>query len=72
MDEPRPRFAERAKAFYHDHEPACTVAFFVAGFLFDALAVGRIDELRSIVQQAIYLLLCAPFTRITSPRTPPV
>jgi hypothetical protein len=62
MDEPRPRLAERAKTFYHEHEPACTAAFFVAGFLFDALAVGRIDELRSIVQQAVYLLLCALFT----------
>ena len=62
MDEARPRFSERAKAFYHDHEPACTVAFFVAGFLFDTMAVGRIDERRGIVQQAVYLLLCALFT----------
>ena len=62
MDETRPRLAERAKAFYHAHEPACTVGFFIAGFLFDTLAVGRIDELRGIIQQAVYLLLCALFT----------
>ena len=53
---------ERAKKFYSDHEPACTGGFFVAGFLFDVLAVGRIDELRNMVQQAVYLLLCAFFT----------
>lgn len=57
-----PRLVGRAKAFYRDHETACTVGFFVAGFLFDALAVGRIDELRGILQQAAYLLLCALFT----------
>jgi hypothetical protein len=62
MDDPRPRFSERAKTFYHDHEAACTVAFFAAGFLFDMVAVGRIDKLHNIVQQAVYLLLCALFT----------
>jgi hypothetical protein len=62
MDATRPRLTERAKAFYRDHEPACTVAFFAAGFLFDMLAVGRIDELHNIIQQAIYLFLCALFT----------
>lgn len=53
---------ERAKAFYRDHEPACTVAFFAAGFLFDAMAAGRIDERRGMLQQALYLFLCALFT----------
>lgn len=52
---------ERAKAFYEKHEPACTVAFFVAGFLFDTLAVGRIDKLHNILHQASYLFLCALF-----------
>jgi hypothetical protein len=52
----------RAKAFYHDHEPACTAAFFAAGFLFDTLAVGRIDKLHNIIHQATYLTLCAVFT----------
>ena len=53
---------ERAKSFYEKHEAACTVAFFVAGFLFDTLAVGRIDKLHNIIHQASYLFLCALFT----------
>ncbi|MFH1724390.1 MAG: DUF2914 domain-containing protein [Elusimicrobiota bacterium] len=52
---------ERAKRFYQEHEPACTAGFFIAGFLFDTLAVGRIDRLHNIIHQAIYLLLCALF-----------
>ena len=55
---------ERAKAFYRDHEPACTAGFFVAGFLFDTLAVGRIDKLHNILHQATYLSLCAFFTSL--------
>jgi hypothetical protein len=57
-----PPFIERAKRFYAEHEPACTAAFFVGGFLFDALFVGRIDERRGMIQQAAYLALCALFT----------
>jgi len=53
---------ERAKAFYNDHEPACTAGLFVAGFLFDVLAVGRIDKLHNIIHQATYLSLCAYLT----------
>ena len=55
---------ERAKNFYHDHEPLCTTLFFAAGFLFDTLAVGRIDRLHNVIHQAIYLLLCASFTSL--------
>ena len=55
---------ERLKAFYREHEPACTVGFFVAGFLFDTLAVGRIDKLHNIIHQAVYLSLCALFTTL--------
>jgi hypothetical protein len=55
---------ERFKKFYHENEPACTVAFFVAGFLFDTLAVGRIDKLHNIIHQASYLALCAFFTAL--------
>ncbi len=53
---------ERLKTFYNEHEAACTAAFFVAGFLFDVLAVGRIDRLHNIIHQATYLSLCAFFT----------
>ena len=62
MDPARPSVSERAKAFYRDHEPACTAGFFAAGFLFDTVAVGRIDKLHNIVHQALYLFLCATFT----------
>lgn len=50
---------QRAVAFYHVHEPACTAALFVFGFLFDTLFVGRIDKLHNILHQASYLLFCA-------------
>ena len=54
--------AARIKDFYLEHEPACTAGFFIAGFLFDMLAVGRIDHVRNIIHQATYLFLCALFT----------
>ncbi|MBI3300292.1 MAG: DUF2914 domain-containing protein [Elusimicrobia bacterium] len=53
---------ERAKRFYADHEPACTAGFFVAGFIFDVFAVGRIDKLHNVLHQAGYLLLCGWLT----------
>ncbi len=52
----------RAQLFYEEHEGACTVALFVAGFLFDTLAVGRIDKLHNIIHQASYLTMCALLT----------
>jgi hypothetical protein len=52
----------RAKRFYLAHEPLCTVVFFAAGFLFDTLAVGRIDRLHNVIHQASYLSLCAFLT----------
>ena len=56
------RWTQPARNFYHDHEPACTVGLFVFGFLFDTLAVGRIDKLHNIIHQASYLTLCALLT----------
>lgn len=53
---------ERALHFYHEHEPLCAAAFFIAGFLFDTLFVGRIDKLENVVHQASYLTLCALLT----------
>lgn len=61
---PRPRILERAQDFYRRNEPACTVGLFVAGFLFDTLAVGRIDKLHNIIHQASYLFLCAFLTSL--------
>ncbi len=52
----------RVKDYYHNHERACTAGLFVAGFLFDTLAVGRIDAPHNIIHQACYLSLCAWLT----------
>jgi hypothetical protein len=35
------------------------VAFFIAGFIFDAIALQRIDELFGIIQQAVYVTIAA-------------
>ena len=63
-DESASTLLGRAKTFYREHEPACTAGFFVAGFLFDTLAVGRIDKLHNVIHQATYLSLCALFTSL--------
>ncbi len=55
---------ERARRFYDEHEAVCTTAFFVAGFLFDTLFVGRIDKLHNILHQAAYLSMCAWLTSL--------
>jgi Protein of unknown function (DUF2914) len=47
----------RVGAFRRRHPHAEHVAFFVAGFTFDALMVRRIDDVRVLVQQGIYLTL---------------
>jgi len=46
---------ERLKLYYGRHEGRVAAAFFVAGFVFDMLTVGRIDSWAVIGQQAIYL-----------------
>jgi hypothetical protein len=45
--------------FYRRYEHWISVAFFVFGFVFDALILHRIDEPAVIIQQAVYLFLCA-------------
>lgn len=57
----RAPLSERFRRFYHENEPLCTAGLFVVGFLFDTLAVGRIDELHNILHQGTYLTLCALF-----------
>ncbi len=44
-----------AKAFYSRHPKWVPIVFFLVGFVFDAFMLRRIDDLFSIVQQAIYL-----------------
>lgn len=43
-------------SFYQRHETLVTVIVFFAGFLFDILTLGRIDDLRNLIQQFIFLL----------------
>jgi hypothetical protein len=51
----RPSLRQRLAAFRQRHERAEHVAFFVGGFVFDALMVNRIDETPVLVQQGAYL-----------------
>ena len=41
--------------FYQHHEVLVSVIVFAAGFVFDLLTLGRIDDLLNLIQQAIYL-----------------
>src|SRR5215468_2207968 len=45
----------RVRAFRARHAREEGIAFFIGGFLFDAVMVGRIDETPLLVQQAAYL-----------------
>lgn len=46
---------ERLKLYYSRNEGRVAAAFFVAGFIFDMLTVGRIDSWATICQQVVYL-----------------
>jgi Protein of unknown function (DUF2914) len=46
---------ERLKVYYTRNEGRVAATFFVAGFVFDMLTVGRIDSWAVIGQQALYL-----------------
>ncbi len=46
---------EKAKSFYQRHARWMPALFFVFGFLADALLIHRIDDLLTILQQAVYL-----------------
>jgi hypothetical protein len=45
----------RLQAFRHEHKKAEVVAFFGAGFLFDLIAVRRVDDALMLLQQGLYL-----------------
>ncbi|HZJ55258.1 MAG TPA: DUF2914 domain-containing protein, partial [Myxococcaceae bacterium] len=45
------------RAFRARHAREESIAFFIGGFLFDAVMVGRIDETPLLVQQAAYLVV---------------
>lgn len=47
----------RLQAFRHRHEMAEIAVFFIAGFLFDILTLSRIDDVATLVQEGLYLVL---------------
>jgi hypothetical protein len=49
----------RLQAFRHEHRKAEVVAFFAAGFLFDVVAVSRVDDAYMLLQQGLYLAVLA-------------
>ena len=49
----------RLQAFRHEHKKAEIVVCFAAGFLFDVVAVSRIDDFLTLLQQGLYLAVIA-------------
>jgi len=43
--------------FYQRHEVLVSSGVFIAGFVFDLLTLGRVDDLINLIQQAIYLII---------------
>lgn len=52
---PPPGGIRRFRLYYARNERTIAVLFFVGGFVFDILALGRIDSWRAIGQQIVYL-----------------
>lgn len=45
--------------FYNDYHQYQDAVFFIFGFLFDLMLIGRIDEGFDLIQQAVYIILIA-------------
>lgn len=57
-------FKDKVLASYRRHEAYAPALFFVLGFLFDVVTLGRIDDLLTIAQQGMYLALIAAFISV--------
>ena len=55
---------EFARGIYKRNERWIPIAFFIAGFIFDAFMLRRVDELLTIVQQAAYIVISATLIKI--------
>lgn len=54
-------FTTNIKDFYGRHEKYGPAAFFIAGFVFDVVTLGRIDDGLMILQQVIYLVFIGTY-----------
>jgi hypothetical protein len=54
---------EKTRGVYQKYQRWTPIAFFIAGFIFDAFMLRRVDELLTIVQQAVYLFISAILIR---------
>jgi hypothetical protein len=50
---------EQANSFYRRHERAWPIVFFIGGFLFDLVMLGRIDAPEVMIQQFVYIAAIA-------------
>jgi hypothetical protein len=50
---------ETAKSFVERHQALVPFLTFVGGFVFDVFTLGRIDQAPVIIQQAVYIFICA-------------
>jgi hypothetical protein len=53
-----------ARDLYKKHERWIPIVFFIAGFVFDAFMLRRVDELLTIIQQAAYIIISALLIRV--------
>jgi hypothetical protein len=49
----------QARSLYQRHRRWVPIVFFVLGFIFDTVMLRRVDELSTLIQQAVYLLASA-------------
>jgi len=64
-DSPPATLFSRLHAFKSRNERLLSTAFFLGGFLFDAIMLSRIDEPLMLVQQGVYLLVCGALLAIS-------